>query len=125
VNSKDLTLFLVSPRIRRVSSPQFSGRKIVQKNDLEFAWVASRSNNLSVMPVLKVWQQGRGTGSRPVGAKGTVGPLWDVLANWRAKAASTVTGHSLDCGHFPQEEPPRETFEELQHFFGTVKGGNR
>jgi hypothetical protein len=125
VNSKDLTLFLVSPRIRRVSSPQFSGRKIVQKNDLEFAWVASRSNNLSVMPVLKVWQQGRGTGSRPVGAKGTVGPLWDVLANWRAKAASTVTGHSLDCGHFPQEERPRETFEELQHFFGTVKGGNR
>jgi hypothetical protein len=125
VNSKDLTLFLVSPRIRRVSSPQFSGRKIVQKNDLEFAWVASRSNNLSVMPVLKVWQQGRGTGSRPVGAKATVGPLWDVLANWRAKAASTVTGHSLDCGHFPQEERPRETFEELQHFFGTVKGGNR
>jgi hypothetical protein len=77
------------------------------------------------MPVLKVWQQGRGTGSRPVGAKGTVGPLWDVLANWRAKAASTVTGHSLDCGHFPQEERPRETFEELQHFFGAVKGGNR
>jgi haloacetate dehalogenase len=44
----------------------------------------------------------------------------DVLATWRAKAASTVTGHSLDCGHFLQEERPEETFVELQHFFGTV-----
>jgi haloacetate dehalogenase len=44
----------------------------------------------------------------------------DVLATWRTKAASTVTGHSLDCGHFLQEERPEETFVELQHFFGTV-----
>ena len=46
--------------------------------------------------------------------------IWDVLATWRAKAASTVTGHSLDCGHFLQEERPEETFEELQHFFATT-----
>jgi surfactin synthase thioesterase subunit len=46
--------------------------------------------------------------------------MWEVLASWRAKASSTVTGHSLDCGHFLQEERPEETFEELQHFFGTV-----
>jgi haloacetate dehalogenase len=52
------------------------------------------------------------------GAKGTVGQLWDVLATWWAKAASMVTGRSLDCGHFLQEERPEETFEELQHFFG-------
>jgi pimeloyl-ACP methyl ester carboxylesterase len=31
-----------------------------------------------------------------------------------------VTGRSLDCGHFLQEERPEETLEELQHFFGTV-----
>jgi hypothetical protein len=46
--------------------------------------------------------------------------MWDVLATWRAKAASTFTGHSLDCSHFLQEERPEKTFVELQHFFGTV-----
>jgi haloacetate dehalogenase len=46
--------------------------------------------------------------------------LWDVLATWRAKANSTVTGRSLDCGHFLQEERPDEIVEELQRFFGTV-----
>jgi len=55
-----------------------------------------------------------------LGGKNSVGQLWDVLATWRAKAASTVTGRGLDCGHFLQEERPEETFEELQHFFGTV-----
>jgi hypothetical protein len=39
---------------------------------------------------------------------------------WRAKASSPVTGRSLDCGHFLQEEHPEETFEELDHFFSTV-----
>jgi haloacetate dehalogenase len=46
--------------------------------------------------------------------------LWDVLATWRAKAASTVTGRSLDRGHFLQEQRPEETVEELQHFFGAA-----
>jgi haloacetate dehalogenase len=54
------------------------------------------------------------------GAKGTVGSLWDVLATWRAKAASTATGRSLDCGHLLQEERPEESFDELQPFFGTA-----
>jgi len=53
------------------------------------------------------------------GARGSIGPLWDVLATWRAKATSTVTGRSLDCGHFLQEERPEETLEELQRFFAT------
>jgi haloacetate dehalogenase len=58
--------------------------------------------------------------STPSGAqKNSVGQLWDVLATWRAKATSTVTGHSLDCGHFLQEERPDETLDELQRFFGT------
>ena len=68
-----------------------------------------RAGNKIVAPVHALW-----------GAKNTVGQLWDVLETWRAKSASTVTGSSLDCGHFLQEERPEETFEELQHFFGTV-----
>jgi len=30
---------------------------------------------------------------------------------WQAKANSTVTGRSLDCGHFLQEERPDEIVE--------------
>ena len=55
-----------------------------------------------------------------MGAKNTVGQEWDILATWRAKATSTVTGHSLDCGHFLQEERPEETLEELQNFFAAA-----
>jgi haloacetate dehalogenase len=76
--------------------------------DLEMDEADDRAGNKIVAPVHALW-----------GAKGTVGPLWDVLATCRAKATSTVTGRSLDCGHFLQERP-EETFEELQHFFGTV-----
>jgi haloacetate dehalogenase len=67
-----------------------------------------RAGNKIVAPVHALW-----------GARGTIGPLWDVLATWRAKATSTVTGRSLDCGHFLQEERPEETLEELQRFFAT------
>jgi haloacetate dehalogenase len=68
-----------------------------------------RAGNKIVAPVHVLW-----------GAKNTVGQEWDILATWRAKATSTVTGHSLDCGHFLQEERPEETLEELQNFFGTA-----
>ena len=56
----------------------------------------------------------------PWGAKGTVGPLWDVLATWRAKATSTVAGGVSLAANFPQGARPQETFEEMQHFFGAV-----
>lgn len=49
-------------------------------------------------------------------AKGTVGPLWDVLATWRAKCAAPVTGKALDCGHFLQEESPQDVINELLQF---------
>ena len=67
-----------------------------------------RAGNKIVAPVHALW-----------GARGSIGPLWDVVATWRAKATSTVTGRSLDCGHFLQEERPEETLEELQRFFAT------
>jgi haloacetate dehalogenase len=68
-----------------------------------------RAGNKIVAPVHALW-----------GAKGTIGKSWDVPATWRAKANSTVTGHSLDCGHFLQEERPDEVVEELQRSFSTV-----
>jgi len=76
--------------------------------DLEMDDADDRAGNKIVAPVHALW-----------GAKNSVGQLWDVLATWRAKATSTVTGRSLDCGHFLQEERPEEVLEELQHFFGT------
>jgi haloacetate dehalogenase len=76
---------------------------------LEMDEADDRAGNKIVAPVHALW-----------GAKNSVGQLWDVLATWRAKASSTVTGHSLDCGHFLQEERPDEVVEELQRFFSTV-----
>jgi haloacetate dehalogenase len=52
------------------------------------------------------------------GAQGTVGKLWDVLATWKAKAANTVTGKALPCGHLLPEEQPHEVSAELRSFFG-------
>ena len=75
--------------------------------NLEMDEADDRAGNKIVAPVHALW-----------GAKGTVGPLWDILATWQEKASSKVTGHSLDCGHFLQEERPEETFEELRQFFG-------
>ena len=51
------------------------------------------------------------------GAKGTIGSMWDVLAMWRAKCAAPVTGKTLDCGHFLQEESPQELLTELLQLF--------
>ena len=76
---------------------------------LEMDEADDRAGNKIVAPVHVLW-----------GAKNTVGQEWDILATWRAKATSTVTGHSLDCGHFLQEERPEETLEELQNFFGAA-----
>jgi len=68
-----------------------------------------RADNKIVATVHALWR-----------AKNTVGQLWDVLATGRAKASSMITGRSLDCGHFLQEERPEKTVEELKHFFGRV-----
>jgi haloacetate dehalogenase len=55
-------------------------------------------------PLLALW-----------GSRGRIAKLFDVLGAWRERAA-TVDGRALDCGHFPAEEAPRETADELLAF---------
>ena len=38
-----------------------------------------------------------------------VGRLYDPVALWRAQCSATVTGHTLDAGHFLAEELPDAT----------------
>lgn len=57
------------------------------------------------MPLLVLW-----------GGRGIVGRTFDVLATWRGKSATTVTGHAIDCGHFLPEEAPEETLKALLDF---------
>jgi len=57
-------------------------------------------------PLLALW-----------GAKGTVGKLWDVLATWRPKSSSTVTGLALPCGHLLPEEQPDQVMKHFEEFF--------
>jgi haloacetate dehalogenase len=55
-------------------------------------------------PLLALW-----------GGRGTVGALYDVLETWREKACD-VRGHSIDCGHSPQEEAPEFLLQSLDGF---------
>jgi haloacetate dehalogenase len=59
------------------------------------------------MPLLALW-----------GAKGFVGRRYDVLAEWRRRAAD-VRGGPIPSGHFLAEEAPAETAEALLAFFGS------
>ena len=43
------------------------------------------------------------------GSRGVVGRLYDPVALWRAQCSATVTGHTLDAGHFLAEELPDAT----------------
>jgi haloacetate dehalogenase len=49
------------------------------------------------------------------GESGRIAQLFDVLATWRERATD-VRGRGLGCGHFPAEEAPEETAEELLAF---------
>jgi len=76
--------------------------------DLEMDEADDRAGNKIVAPVHALW-----------GARGTIGSLWDVLATWRAKATSTVTGRSLDCGHFLQEDAGQDLAAHVVEFLRT------
>jgi haloacetate dehalogenase len=51
------------------------------------------------------------------GRRGVIERNFDVPATWRERAAGSVTGKSLDCGHYLPEEQPEETARELLAFF--------
>ncbi len=57
-------------------------------------------------PLLALW-----------GGKGTVGALYDVLADLARQGPATSSGRALDCGHTLQEERPEETADTLAAFF--------
>jgi haloacetate dehalogenase len=74
--------------------------------DLEMDKADDATGNKIQCPLQVLW-----------GGKGTVGSLWDVLAAWREKCATSVTGTALDCGHFLAEERPQDVLTALFQFF--------
>ena len=42
---------------------------------------------------------------------------FDVLATWREKAAGSVDGRALPCGHYLPEECPDDVVSEFVRFF--------
>jgi haloacetate dehalogenase len=42
---------------------------------------------------------------------------FDVLATWREKAAGSVEGRALPCGHYLPEECPGDVVSEFVRFF--------
>src|SRR6267378_2366681 len=80
---------LSNRRERITADPVFRVREVfhvrakLSNIGLEMDEADERAGNKIVAPVHVLW-----------GAKNSVGQLWDVLATWRAKAASTVTGRS-------------------------------
>jgi haloacetate dehalogenase len=57
-------------------------------------------------PLLALW-----------GRHGVVERCFRPLDDWRERV-TTVTGQSLDCGHYLAEEAPNETARLLLEFFG-------
>jgi haloacetate dehalogenase len=55
-------------------------------------------------PLLTLW-----------GAKGAMGPMYDILATWRERA-SNVSGKGLPAAHWLPEEVPQELYQELKAF---------
>lgn len=51
------------------------------------------------------------------GARGVVHKMFEPLALWQAQCAGTVSGHTMEAGHFIPEELPGETAQALNAFF--------
>jgi haloacetate dehalogenase len=58
-------------------------------------------------PLLALW-----------GMRGRMAKELDILALWRERVEQ-VQGHGLDCGHFLQEEKPKDVLEALLGFFAS------
>jgi haloacetate dehalogenase len=51
------------------------------------------------------------------GAKGKIGQWYEPLSIWRAYSSSTVTGGSIDTGHYLAEERPHDIIDAFETFF--------
>ena len=67
-----------------------------------------RHNKLSI-PIHTLW-----------GAKGFIGKAYDPIKVWQSYTSGTVSGESMDCGHFIAEERPKETIEQITTFFQSI-----
>lgn len=75
--------------------------------DLEMDTADFEAGNKIDMPALVVW-----------GANSHTGKVYgDILPIWR-RYATQVSGASIECGHYVQEEAPQETLGWLLEFFG-------
>jgi haloacetate dehalogenase len=74
--------------------------------DLEHDLADERAGRRVAMPLLALW-----------GARGTVARQFDVIAAWRDRSVSSVTGEAIDCGHFLPEEQPAATLSALLRFY--------
>jgi haloacetate dehalogenase len=74
--------------------------------DLEMDKASDAAGQKIQAPLLVLWA-----------AKGTVGELWNVLDTWKAKAANSVTGSALPCGHLLPEEQPDLVLKHFRDFF--------
>lgn len=77
--------------------------------DLDMDTADFEAGKKIAMPALVVW-----------GTQSHTGEVYgDVLAVWR-QYATNVQGGSVSCGHYVQEEAPRETLRRFMEFFRTT-----
>ena len=55
------------------------------------------------------------------GRKGFIGQAYNPIKIWESYTNATVSGKSIDCGHFIPEEKPKETVEEISNFLNFIK----
>ena len=67
---------------------------------------AADSERRIACPLLVLW-----------GERALMHNSFDVLATWREKAAGTVDGRALPCGHYLPEECPDDVASEFVRFF--------
>ena len=85
-----------------------AARTIAPRPRIDLAHDEADLDRRIACPLLALW-----------GEQGLMHRHFDVLATWREKAAGSVEGRALPCGHFLAEEVPEPTGAELLHFFSS------
>ena len=55
------------------------------------------------------------------GRKGFIGQAYNPIKIWESYTNATVSGKSIDCGHFIPEEKPLETIQEISNFLNSIR----